>query len=63
MRHFQDPSGVQRMRVQNIGQILRNRLDSTQGHRRVETASGHVPSGAFGQKIQSGMSQHLRLGN
>lgn len=44
-------------------QILRDRFDTAQGHRRLQAEGGHGWSGQQDQPIQEGMPQHLRMGD
>ncbi len=61
--HIPDPSGVQRLCIQNTGPLLWDRVYSTQGHWWQQTQSGHPRGGQQNCRLQTRMPLNFCLGN
>ncbi|GIY21094.1 hypothetical protein CDAR_42371 [Caerostris darwini] len=63
LRHLPHPPGLERLRVQDPGQVLRDRLHPSPGHRRQQAASGHPRRRGQDRPVQEGVPLHLRVGD
>lgn len=63
VRHLANPPGVQRLRVQDTGSVLRDWVHTAPRYRRLQAASCHPGGGRAHRAVQARVPVHLRLGD